>query len=62
MSDPIPFDDRCYTVNEACRDHLRISRGTFYKLVQQGRLDIVKLGSRTIVTGRSIRKCRGEAA
>ncbi|QWG18708.1 helix-turn-helix domain-containing protein [Bradyrhizobium sediminis] len=60
MSDVIAFEDRAFTFDEACRDHLRISRGTGYKLVKAGRLEIVKLGTRTIVTGRAIRKCRGE--
>ena len=61
MSESIAFEDRAFTFNEACRDHLRISRGTGYKLVKAGQLEVVKLGTRTIVTGRAIRKCRGEA-
>jgi excisionase family DNA binding protein len=60
VSDPIAFEDRAFTVEEACRDHLRISRGTFYKLVNSGQLEITKLANRTIVTGRQIKKCRGE--
>jgi excisionase family DNA binding protein len=60
VSESIAFEDRAFTFDEACRDHLRISRGTGYKLVKAGRLEIVKLGTRTIVTGRAIRKCRGE--
>jgi hypothetical protein len=60
VSETIAFEDRAFTFDEACRDHLRISRGTGYKLVKAGQLDIVKLGTRTIVTGRAIKKCRGE--
>ncbi len=56
----IAFEDRAFTFVEACRDHLRVSRGTGYKLVKAGRLEIVKLGTRTIVTGRAIKKCRGD--
>jgi hypothetical protein len=62
MSDTISFEDRAFTFSEACRDHLRISRGTGYKLVKAGRLEIVKLGSRTIVTGAAIKRCRGDVA
>lgn len=62
MSEQIAFEDRAFTFDEACRDHLRISRGFGYKLVKEGRLEIVKLGTRTVVTGRAIKKCRGEAA
>lgn len=65
MSEPlsgIPFEDRCFTVPEVCRDHLRVSRATLYKLVKEGRLTLTKFGSRTVITGRAIRKCRGEAA
>lgn len=58
MSDVIAFEDRAFTFEEACRDHLRISRGTGYKLVKAGQLEIVKLGTRTIVTGAAIRRCR----
>jgi excisionase family DNA binding protein len=54
----IPFEDRAFTFDEACRRHLRVSRGTGYKLVKAGQLEIVKLGTRTIVTGAAIRACR----
>lgn len=57
----IPFEDRAFTFDEACTRHLRVSRGTGYKLVKAGQLEIIKLGTRTIVTGAAIRKCR-EAA
>lgn len=57
----IPFEDRAFTFDEACRNHLRVSRGTGYKLVKTGQLEIVKFGTRTIVTGAAIRKCRDAA-
>ncbi|MEH2504016.1 excisionase family DNA binding protein [Bradyrhizobium sp. AZCC 1578] len=56
----VPFEDRVFTFIEACRDQMRVSRGHGYKLVKEGRLEIVKLGRRTVVTGRAIRKCLGE--
>ena len=62
MSEFIAFEDRAFTFNEACREHLRISRGTGYKLVKAGRLEVVKLGTRTIVTGAAIKRCRGDIA
>ena len=55
----VPFEDRVFSFNEACA-HLGVSRGTGYVLVRKGRLQIVKLARRTVVTGRAIRKCLGE--
>jgi excisionase family DNA binding protein len=52
----VPFEVRVFSFNEAC-SHLRVSRGTGYALVKQGRLEVVKLARRTVVTGRAIRKC-----
>lgn len=60
-AEDIPFDDRAFTFDEACTTHLRVSRGTGYKLVKSGQLEIIKLGTRTIVTGAAIRKCRDSA-
>jgi excisionase family DNA binding protein len=54
------YNDRIFTVNEACRDHLRVSRGTFYKLVRERKLEVTRVAGRTLVTGRQIKKCRGE--
>jgi excisionase family DNA binding protein len=58
---PIPFEDRAFTVNESSA-LLRVSRGTTYKLIREGRLEVVKLGNRSVVTGRAIRKCLNDDA
>jgi excisionase family DNA binding protein len=39
---------RYYTSQEAM-EHLRISRATFYRLVKKGKIDILKIGNRSLI-------------
>ena len=41
------------TVREAC-ERLRISRASFYKLVQRGSLPLVKIGGKSLITEAAI--------
>jgi hypothetical protein len=59
---PIAFEDRIFSVNDTLRDHVPVSRASFYKLIREKKIDVVKIGRRTFVTGRAIKKARGEAA
>jgi excisionase family DNA binding protein len=43
------------SISEAARA-LSIGRTTIYKLIREGRLEIVKIGRRTLVKANSIRK------
>ena len=46
------------TVREAC-EHLRISRATFYKLVKQGQLTLVKVGGKSLIPEEALYKLLG---
>ncbi len=45
----------CFSVNEAAQ-YLRISRAHLYKLIRDGRIKTVKLGTRTIVRGAELER------
>jgi excisionase family DNA binding protein len=49
----IDFSDRCLTIDESAL-HLTVSRGMIYKLVGEGRLRPIKLGTRTLIRGADI--------
>lgn len=49
------LDDCNFTVAEAAQ-HLRISRGYFYKLVDAGKIKPVKCGRRTLIPGAELRR------
>ncbi len=59
--DAVDFSDRVFTAQEAA-DHLRISRGFLYKLIAAGKLRSVKLGTRTLFTGRELSRFVEDAA
>ncbi len=42
--------DRCFKIPEAAA-HLRVSRATIYKLVNERKLRLVKIGTRSIIRG-----------
>jgi len=48
-------DDRNFSVTVAAQ-HLGVSRSFFYSLLAKGSIRAVKLGSRTIIPGREIRR------
>jgi excisionase family DNA binding protein len=45
----------CFTVNEATH-YLRISRALLYKLIHDGRIRTVKVGTRTIIRGAELER------
>jgi len=47
------FPSAMLTVAEACQ-HLRISKWTLYRLIQGGKLPTIKIGSRRLISTRSI--------
>jgi hypothetical protein len=51
------FDYRAFSIVEARKLLGDISRSHLYTLVATGKLKLTKLGSRSVVTGRSIRRC-----
>lgn len=51
------FDNRAFSIAEARRLLGGISRSHLYALASTGKLKITKLGSRSVVTGQSIRQC-----
>ena len=51
------FDNRAFSIAEARRLLGDISRSHLYVLVSAGKLKLTKLGSRSVITGRSIRRC-----
>lgn len=51
------FDNRAFSIAEARKLLGDISRSHLYTLVTIGKLKLTKLGSRSVVTGRSIRRC-----
>lgn len=46
------------TIPEAC-ERLRISRATLYKLVRQGKLTLVKIGGKSLITEEAIQELLG---
>lgn len=62
MSDTplIPFECTALTVSEACAA-LRLSRGTLYKIIREGRLRPLKFGAATRIPGREILRLQSEA-
>ncbi len=53
----VDFDYRAFPIDETQELLGKISRSHVYALVARGRLKLTKLGGRSVVTGRSIRKC-----
>jgi hypothetical protein len=51
------FDNRAFSIGEARKLLGNISRSHVYTLVATGKLKLTKLGSRSVLTGRSIRHC-----
>jgi hypothetical protein len=51
------FENRAFSIAEARRLLGGISRTHLYALVAAGKLKLTKLGARSVVTGRSIRRC-----
>jgi predicted DNA-binding transcriptional regulator AlpA len=51
------FDHRAFSIAETQKLLGDISRSHLYELVSAGKLKLTKLGSRSVVTGRSIRRC-----
>jgi excisionase family DNA binding protein len=45
----------CLTIREAAQ-YLRISRALLYQLIREGRIKIVKIGTRTIVRGAELER------
>jgi hypothetical protein len=54
---PVEFDHRAFPINETRKLMGGISRSHVYAVVSRGKLKLTKLGGRSVVTGRSIRKC-----
>lgn len=54
MSD-VSHHQPCFTINEAAQ-YLRISRALLYKLIREGRIQTVKINSRTIVRGAELER------
>lgn len=59
--DTTEFQHRIFSANEAA-DHLRISRAFLYKMIAADKLRPVKLGTRTIFTGRELLRFIEEAS
>jgi hypothetical protein len=53
----VDFEDQAFPISEAQKLLGDISRAHLYNLAKSGRLTITKLGSRSVVTGRAIRRC-----
>jgi excisionase family DNA binding protein len=51
--DTTDFQHRIFSASEAA-DHLRISRSFLYKMIAADKLRPVKLGTRTVFTGREL--------
>jgi hypothetical protein len=54
---PAEFEYRAFSIGEAQKLLGGISRSHLYALVTTGKLKLTKLGSRSVVTGQSIRQC-----
>lgn len=50
----------CFTVDQVRQRMGGMSRGSFYKLVKDGKLQAIKVGSRTLVTRRAMRRFLAE--
>jgi hypothetical protein len=57
VQSPVEFDDRAFPINQTQKLLGHISRSHVYALVARGKLKLTKLGGRSVITGRSIRKC-----
>ena len=55
MDDDIPAPAPLNSVPETC-DFLNVGRTTIYGLIAGGEISVVKIGSRTLVTGPSLEK------
>jgi predicted DNA-binding transcriptional regulator AlpA len=55
MDHPIAFENRVFSAVETA-EHLRISRSMLYKLVGTKDLTPVRIGTRTLFTGREIER------
>ena len=53
MTPHFDLESTNFTTLEAAR-HLRVSRSFLYKLIAAGSLHSVKIGARTIITGREL--------
>jgi hypothetical protein len=51
------FANRAFSIAEARKLLGDISRSHLYTLVATGKLKLTKLGSRSVITGQSIRQC-----
>jgi excisionase family DNA binding protein len=55
MTPQFDLESTNFTVVEAAR-HLRVSRSFLYKLIAAGSLHPMKIGARTIITGRELKR------
>ena len=53
----VDFEDQAFPISEARKLLGNISRAHLYNLAKRGQLTITKLGTRSVVTGRAIRRC-----
>ncbi|WP_342658251.1 hypothetical protein NPJ82_02600 [Sphingomonas sp. NY01] len=54
------MDERFFSISQARADLGNIGRTKLYELVNDKRLELVKLDSRSMITGRSISKLKRE--
>ena len=57
----VDFEDQAFPISEAQKLLGDISRAHLYNLAKRGQLTITKLGTRSVITGRAIRRCLAES-
>lgn len=54
------MDEPFFSIAQARTDLGNIGRTKLYEMVASGKLELVKLGSKSLITGRSMRKLKSE--
>lgn len=54
------MDEPFFSIAQARADLGSIGRTKLYEMVASGKLEMVKLGSKSLITGRSMRKLKSE--
>ena len=54
------MDERFFSIQQARTELGDIGRTTLYDMVAAGKLELVKLGSKSLITQRSMRKLKSE--
>ncbi len=55
MESHFNLEDRVFSVPEAAK-HLRVSRSLLYEMIKRGEIRTAKIASRSVITGREMRR------